>query len=137
MSLLITPALEERLRSEHVLWLTTVRTDGLPQPTPIWFWWNQGEFLIFSQPDAYKIRNIRHNPLVTLNTNTDPTGEIFAIITGEARIDDTGLRSLQVPAYLEKYQAEIPLINFTPQSLSDTFSQAFWVKPTKVRMQGI
>ena len=94
------------------------------------------QFLLFSQPSAYKVRNMRCNPNVTLNLNTDPTGEIFAVFTGVASIDETGLRSLQIPAYMEKYRHELPLINFTPQSLSDTFSLAFWVTPTKVRAQG-
>jgi Pyridoxamine 5'-phosphate oxidase len=26
-----------RLREEETMWLTTVRTDGTPQPTLIWF----------------------------------------------------------------------------------------------------
>jgi PPOX class probable F420-dependent enzyme len=136
LPLQLTPALATRLETEHLLWLTTVRADGIPQPTPVWFLWRDGKFLLFSQPTAYKVRNMRSNPNVTLNFNTDPTGEIFAVFTGVANIDETGLRSLHVPEYIEKYGQELPLINFTPQSLSDTFSLAFWVTPTKVRAQG-
>ena len=27
----------ERLRTEEVIWLTTVGNDGMPQPSPVWF----------------------------------------------------------------------------------------------------
>lgn len=28
---------DRRLRSEQILWLTTVRADGQPQSSPVWF----------------------------------------------------------------------------------------------------
>jgi hypothetical protein len=30
---------EKRLREEQVIWLTTVRADGMPLPTPVSFLW--------------------------------------------------------------------------------------------------
>lgn len=31
--------LAERLDKEQVIWLTTVRQNGTPTPTPVWFLW--------------------------------------------------------------------------------------------------
>ena len=41
---------ERRLRDEYLVWLTTVRADGLPQPSPVWFLWDGETVLIYSQP---------------------------------------------------------------------------------------
>ena len=37
------PEVEERLRSEPIMWMTTVTPDGRPQPSPIWFLWSGAE----------------------------------------------------------------------------------------------
>ena len=72
MPLEVEAELERLLCEEKIAWLTTVRSDGTPQPTPVWFLWQQGTFLIYSQPEAKKIRNIANEPRVALNLNTDP-----------------------------------------------------------------
>ena len=38
----------ERLATEKIGWLTTVDPDGQPQASPIWFLWDDGEVLLFS-----------------------------------------------------------------------------------------
>jgi hypothetical protein len=37
MGLKISSQLEERLKTEKIAWLTTVRGDRVAQPTPVWF----------------------------------------------------------------------------------------------------
>ena len=133
MTIQLTPQLEERLRSEETVWLTTVNASGIAFPTPIWFWWEADEFLIFSQPHALKLKNIRRNPQVAINFNTDVTGEIVVVFWGEARIDANAPRSIDLPGYIEKYRKLIDLINFTPEKLAAEFSMAIRVRPTKVR----
>lgn len=136
MTIEISPELEERLRMEEMAWLTTVNSSGIPFPTPIWFWWDKGEFLIFSQPNALKLKNIRRNPQVAINFNTDITGEIVVVFWGEARIDPSAPRSIDLPGYIDKYRSLIDLINFTPEKLAAEFSTAIRIRPTKMRVQG-
>lgn len=51
--------------------LATVRPDGNPTVTPMWFVWD-GEVLRFSHTTSRsKLRNIEHNPHVSLSVN-DP-----------------------------------------------------------------
>jgi predicted pyridoxine 5'-phosphate oxidase superfamily flavin-nucleotide-binding protein len=59
------PPIDRLLRSEPVIWLSTVRPDGGPHLVPIWFSWNGRDILIASKPHAQKIRNLRANPTVT------------------------------------------------------------------------
>ena len=53
---------DRRLRSEQVAWLTTVRADGQAQSSPVWFLWDGDSFLLYSQPDAQKLRNVAPTP---------------------------------------------------------------------------
>src|SRR5258706_6713700 len=98
MSLEIDAKFVERINQEYILWFTTVRPDGMPQPTPVWFIYDNGTFLIYSKPDAQKLRNIRHNPRVALNPNSDETGDEYLVIMGEAYIDEKQPPSNQVAA---------------------------------------
>jgi len=134
-SLEISPTLEKRLREEKTIWLTTVGADGTPQPVPVWFLWQDGTFLIFSQPKAQKLRNIAQNPKVALHFNhTDDFGEEgIAVILGEAAVDEHAPPSNQITAYLDKYRKGIEDINRMPESLAQEFSVAIRVKPTRVR----
>ena len=63
-----------RLGGEPVGWLTTVRADGQAQSTPVWFLWDGDTFLLYSQPDAQKVRNVAANPKVSLHLNDDGDG---------------------------------------------------------------
>ena len=60
----------KHIQSEYFIWLTTVDATGTPQPKPVWFIWEAGSFLIFSQPQAYKLKHILKNPNVSLHFNT-------------------------------------------------------------------
>ena len=53
---------QQRLRSEQIAWLTTVRADGQAQSSPVWFLWDGQTFLLYSQPGAPKVRNLAANP---------------------------------------------------------------------------
>ncbi len=92
-----------RLRQEGIIWLVTVRADGAPQPSPVWFLWDGDTFLIYSRPNTPKLRNIRRNPRVVLHLDSDRRGGDIAVISGEARIVPAGPPAHEVPAYVEKY----------------------------------
>lgn len=123
----------KRLRDEQVIWLTTIREDGQPLPTPVWFLWVGNTFLIYSQPDALKVKNIANNSKVALNLNSDAWGGEVVVITGEAAIDASIPSAINVPAYIEKYREGIKQINMTPESLSQAFNTPIRVTPTRVR----
>lgn len=123
MSTPIKPEFEAYIDKAEAMWLTSVRADGTPQPTPIWFIRDaDGSFILYSMPDAQKVKNIRQNPKVTLNFNIDPGAEYYIVLTGEARIDESIPPSNQSEAYQTKYAALMPPINFTPDSLASAFS---------------
>jgi PPOX class probable F420-dependent enzyme len=73
-----------RLEREEIIWLTTCRPEGTPQPSPVWFHWDGEALLIYSQPDTPKLQNIAANPRVALNFNATPTGGDVVVLAGTA-----------------------------------------------------
>src|SRR5438105_8876353 len=92
-----------RLNDEKIIWLTTVGADGTPQPNPVWFLWDGQTFLVYSLPDAARIANVRRNPRVALNLNSNERGGDVLVVTGEARISPDDPPADQNPGYVEKY----------------------------------
>ena len=129
----ISDPLRQRLHDETVAWLTTVRRDGTPQPAPVWFLWDGETFLIYSQPEARKVRNIRENPRVAINLNSDEEGGKVAVFWGRAVLDPGAPRVDQVAAYLEKYRQGIADIGMNPESMAGEYSLAIRVTVERVR----
>jgi PPOX class probable F420-dependent enzyme len=127
-------AVQRHLANQYVIWLTTVDSKLTPQPRPVWYIWENDSFLIFSQPQAQKVKHIQKHPRVALHFNTDESGDKQVIVfTGEALIDDSSAPAHEVPAYLEKYKDGIAALEMTPEEFSREYSIAIKISPTEVR----
>jgi PPOX class probable F420-dependent enzyme len=124
---------EQRLRSEPVAWLTTVRADGQAQSSPVWFLWDGASFLVFSQPDAQKVRNLAANPKVALHLSDDGAGDDIVTVEGTAAVDPDSPRADRVEGYLTKYQAAIEGLGYEPGPFARTYATAIRVRPTRIR----
>jgi len=127
--------IKKHLKNQYFVWLTTVDAKGTPQPRPVWFIWEEDSFLIFSQPNAYKVKHVKNNPKVSLHFNTtDNAGEKDVIVFyGQASIDNKTLPAHKLPAYMRKYKTGILGLNATPKEFSEEYSTAIRIKPTEVR----
>lgn len=124
-----------RLSQEGIVWLTTVRRDRTPQPSPVWFLWDGEEFLIYSQPNTQKLRNIEHTPKVALHLNGNAGGNDIVIFAGEARIDAAAPPAHEVPALVKKYRENLRAVQ-TAEEFARTmrdYSVAIRVTPTGLR----
>jgi len=91
----------KRLQEEHILWLTTVASDGTPQPNPVWFYWDGKIIHVRSQPSSHKLQNITQNPKVSMNFQADEQGGDVVVLTGDATIDRNPPEP--DPKFIEKY----------------------------------
>ncbi len=123
----------ERLRNEQIVWLTTVTAKGVPQPSPVWFLWQDEAIIIYSQPSTPKLRAIDANPNVSLNFDATDSGENVVVIQGTAEIVETGPTAAQVPAYIEKYAGGLESLSMTPESFAGSFSVLIRVVPKRLR----
>jgi PPOX class probable F420-dependent enzyme len=122
-----------RLREEQVIWLTTVGGDNTPQPRPVWFFWDGETFLIYSQPNARKLRHIARNPKVALNLDSDGQGGDIVVFTGEAHIAEDAPPANESVEYAEKYQEGIADLGMSPEGFAHDYSVAVRVTPVNLR----
>lgn len=122
-----------RLAEEQIIWLTTVSTAGTPQPSPVWFLWQENHVLIYSEPNTPKLRNIARQPRVSLSFNSTPAGGDVVILTGRAEILSDAPLADAVPAYLEKYRIGIAGLGMTPEQFATSYYTAIRVTPEKLR----
>jgi PPOX class probable F420-dependent enzyme len=124
--------IDQRLRSDPVIWLGSVRPDGRPHLVVVWFLWDGETLLIFSKPNQ-KIANIRQNPSVTLALDDTRQGADPIVIEGRATLLDEPASAL-LPvheAYLAKYAQRIAALGYTPETMARAYSQAIRVVPTR------
>ena len=137
-------SLRERLRTEEVIWLTTVGATGTPQPNPVWFlWqpdeddaWGDGSFLIYNDDRAARVETFLRRPRVSLNFNTDAAGDSIAVFTGSVEVVAGHPAAHEVPAYVEKYTAGVARVTGGEQSLEEfmaRYSVVTRIRPTRVR----
>lgn len=123
----------KRLQEEWIIWLTTVGPDGVPQPSPVWFLWEEPTLLIYSQPNTPKLRNIGRYPQVALNFDGDGNGGNIIVFNGTAELDPSAPPADQIGAYVAKYEQAIKRIGMDPASFAQTYSVALRVTPTRLR----
>jgi PPOX class probable F420-dependent enzyme len=122
-----------RLREEPIAWLTTVRADGQPQSSAVWFLWDGDSFLLYSQPQAQKLRNIAANPRVSLHLNDDGSGGDIVTLEGEAAVEPDAPPSDRVQDYVAKYRGLLDEMGWSPGRLARDYSTAIRVRPSRAR----
>jgi PPOX class probable F420-dependent enzyme len=123
---------DERLRKNLILWLGSVRPDGRPHLVYVFFLWDGKHILIFSQPNSQKIRNVRHNPKVTLALDDTKDGEDMVILEGKAELLHDPEVNATLPAYAAKYDSLLKRVGLTAEAMAAIYSQAILVTPTRI-----
>ncbi len=123
------------LRSERVVWLTTIGPDGTPQPRPVWFVWEKSRdtLLIYSQPGTHKLKHLARSRRVAVHFNTDEEGAEVVVITGTARVDRSARPADRRLDYLRKYRAAIRDLDMTPASFAVAYSVPIRVRLSRIR----
>jgi PPOX class probable F420-dependent enzyme len=124
-----------RLREDHVAWLTTVDRQGVPQPTPVWFLWDEAQatVLLYSLPDAKRLVHLKLNPWVALHFDGDGMGTNILVMTGKAHENREDLPADKVAAYVEKYREFFPRIKTTAVQFAATYSVPVRISLVTVR----
>lgn len=129
-----------RLRQAEYAYLITVRADGRPHCVPVCFVWEDNTVLVFSQPDAVKVRNLRQNPHVSLALDSFGQSEYLSLVVeGTAElVDEPGL-DMAYPAYATKYTALSERMFGTsvpPEAFRREYAQAIRITLTRIRQGG-
>lgn len=122
---------DERLRKEPIIWLSTVRPDGRPHLVPVWFLWDGESILIFSQPGNQKMRNLEQNKNVMLALEAAEQGEDVVMIEGKAALLEKSNETMNLPDFAEKYTALIKAMNTNAEELAKSYSEGIRITPTR------
>lgn len=96
----LSPDVEARLASELNVWLCTLRRDGSPYVTPVWFVYADELWWISSDGPSVKVRNVLADPRVSLALE-DGTAPIVA--EGIAHVHQSDFPAKVVEAFASKY----------------------------------
>jgi PPOX class probable F420-dependent enzyme len=121
------------LDEDIVGWLATVTADGRVQTSPVAFLWDGETILVYSEPDAPKVRNIAGHPQVSFQLNCDEFGDRVLIVEGTAEIDAATPAWADNPAMVAKYHDHMAHWNLDEAENSLQFSTPIRIRPTRIR----
>ena len=123
--------IEERLRTEPTVWLSSTRPDGRPHVVPVWFNWDGSVFDLFSKPNAQKVRNLRTNPTVMLALGEAEEDFDVGLLEGHAEMLDSPASVVLPAGHLAKYDARMAEIGLSRDEFLATYSQVIRITPTR------
>jgi PPOX class probable F420-dependent enzyme len=83
-----------------------VAKSGQPVPKLVWFYFDGTDIVVYSMPNAAKVRHIGNHPRVSLNLDSDGNGGGIIVVGGEATVDATGADPREDGPYWAKYEAD-------------------------------
>jgi len=94
----------QALADKQNIWFVSVRPDGRPHLTPVWFIYQTQKIYIGIDPHSVKSRNLLVNPAVALALED---GSHPLICEGTSRLVDLPLPEALKTAFLHKYEWDI------------------------------
>jgi len=86
LELLQHPTSKQLLQSSIPARLAYVWTDGTPRVIPIWFHWNEREFVLGTPSKAPKLKALAKNPKVALTIDDNTFPHKVLLVCGTARL---------------------------------------------------
>lgn len=120
---------ERFLAEEPVVWLSSVRPDGLPHLVPVWFAWDGETITIVSKPGAQKVRNLRECRWAMLALGDAEDDFDVGLLEAEAELVDGP--AVLPAAFVAKYAARIAELGLTADQFAATYSQVIRLTPTR------
>jgi len=100
----LTPEAIEKLEKQQTIWFGSVRPDGKPHLTPVWFVWHDGKLYVGIDPNSVKSRNLKKNPWVVLALED---GSHPVICEGMAAFTPPPLTEALTAAFHSKYEWDL------------------------------
>ena len=97
------------LATKDIILLATIRADGSPLITPMWFLHDPDGLTLISVESSHKVRNLRRDPRVHLVAESGTRGDIKGVsVHGRARfLPDSAERRALATRLLGKYHPHL------------------------------
>ena len=99
----LTQEVSDRLTRDNYGWLTTVAKSGQPVPKLVWFYFDGIDVIVYTEPNAAKVRHIRAHPRVSLNLDSDGNGSGIIVVGGTAAVNSEDADPRDDGPYWAKY----------------------------------
>ena len=103
MAIEFTQEVSDRLTGDDYGWLTTVAKSGQPVPKLVWFYFDGIDVIVYTEPNAAKVRHIRAHPRVSLNLDSDGNGSGIIVVGGTAAVNSEDADPRDDGPYWAKY----------------------------------
>ncbi|HSE04504.1 MAG TPA: pyridoxamine 5'-phosphate oxidase family protein [Methylomirabilota bacterium] len=103
------PRIQQYLATKDIILLATIRSDGSPLITPMWFLHDPGSLTLISVESSHKVRNLRRDPRLHLVAESGTRGDIKGIsLRGRAQfLPDSEERRALATRLLDKYHPHL------------------------------
>ena len=118
MTVEFTQEVSDRLSSDKSGWLTTVAKSGQPVPRLVWFYFDGTDVIVYTEPNAAKVRHVRAHPRVSFNLDSDGNGAGIIIVGGVTSVDAEGADPLTDERYVAKYGEYAASLGFSKEFLA-------------------
>jgi len=119
------------LREPRISMLATVQPDGSPHVTPVWHHYDGERLFVCSDDDAVKVRNVKHEPRVTLLVSTVSPPHQYVMVQGRAELSRDRISEL-VWAMSLAYKGEEEGRVYAERAVRDFDFVTMTIKPTKI-----
>jgi PPOX class probable F420-dependent enzyme len=114
----IDPEVDRLLRKQEHVVLGTLRRDGSPQASTLWYLWTGKEFILSTRPTTAKWKNLRRDPRCSLCVDDPETGQM-AVAYGDAVLLEDEIEDLTRQVCAKYYDRE----ELIEQHLSEIFEK--------------
>ncbi len=112
---------DDQMTRARNYWIATVRPDGKPHVAPVWGVWLEGALYFGSDRGSRKVRNIAHQPAVSVHLESGDETVILEGVVDE--VSDHAILTRIASLYGKKYPPHTPdpdtdftfCFRFTPQ----------------------
>jgi PPOX class probable F420-dependent enzyme len=103
------PRVQQYLATKDIVLLATIRADGSPLITPMWFLHEPAALILISVEPSHKVRNLRRDPRLHIVAESGTRGDIRGVsIRGRAQfLPDSDERRALATRLLDKYHPDL------------------------------
>ena len=126
--------METAMRRARVGWLGTTHPGGGPHLVPVWFFWDGTAIVLYSKPDAQKLRNLQNMPEVAFAV--EPRARSMCSVLIEGRAEVLPLTDRLAAGFRNKYGRAIRSIGIDPSSFAHIYPTAIRITPQRMSKYG-
>ena len=119
------------LDETHVAHLATLRRDGSPHVTPLWYQYENGNLYLITEGSLVKARNIKRDSRVAVSISTDQEPYKYVLLEGNAEVSNRDVEKITY-SVCTRYRGQERGSSLAEAVLSGGDAVVLIVHPTKI-----